>query len=312
MDDENARNLSSLEKAVNDSAGKAAVLWTSFITAGTYLLIATGSVKHRDLFLDAPIKLPVLGVDLPVTGYFLVAPVIFLIFHFYVMLQFEGLSQKVSDYNLVLNGSVKLTADRRLIRRRLDDFPFLQFLAGVRERRTGVTGMLQIGISWITLVMFPLAVFLQLQLTFLPYHSAPVIWLQRICLVGDLGLIWFFWHAFRRGAEGNRHRRAVMVAVGGVGTFLLLLFSVCLATFPGEAMYRNVVSKSVDSFISLIFNDQAISASRVFFEGDVDGVTGHPSSLFANRIILPGERFYDDAKHEKAEVSVSWVALLEA
>jgi hypothetical protein len=75
-DDNDARRLGSLEKAVNDSAGKAAVLCTSFVTLGTYLLIATGSVKHRDLFLDAPIKLPELGVALPVTGYFLVAPVL--------------------------------------------------------------------------------------------------------------------------------------------------------------------------------------------------------------------------------------------
>jgi hypothetical protein len=75
-DDNDARRLGSLEKAVNDSAGKAAVLCTSFVTLGTYLLIATGSVKHRDPFLDAPIKLLVLGVALPVTGYFLVAPVL--------------------------------------------------------------------------------------------------------------------------------------------------------------------------------------------------------------------------------------------
>ncbi len=303
MDD--PRDLNSLQRAVNDSAGKAAVLWTSFITLGTYLLIATGSVKHRDLFLDAPIKLPVLGVDLPVTGYFLVAPIIFLVFHFYVLLQLEGLSQKVSDYNSVLGESVKLAADRRLIRRRLDDFPFLQFLAGVRERRTGVAGMLQIVISWITLVMFPVVVFLQIQLAFLPYHSTSITWLHRICLICDLGLIWFFWPAFRPDIEGNWRRRALMAAIGCIGTFLLLIFSVSLATFPGEAVYRNAVSKGVDALVSLAFRDESTSASRVFFEGDVDGVTGHPSSLFANRIILPGERFYDETKHEKAETSVS-------
>jgi uncharacterized protein YjbI with pentapeptide repeats len=68
-------------------------------------------------------------------------------------------------------------------------------------------------------------------------------------------------------------------------------------------VYRNVVSRAVDAVVSLAFGDQTISASRYFFEGDVDGVTGRPGSLFANRIILPGERFYDAAK--KAEVSVS-------
>ena len=147
MADYKARDLSALEKTVNDTAGKVMVLWTSFITVGAYLLIATGSVKHRDLFLDAAIRLPVLGVDLPVTGYFLVAPMIFLIFHFYVLLQLSGLNEKVSAYNVVLNETLEQADDRRIARRRLDDFPFLQFLAGVRERRMGVPGAMQIAIS---------------------------------------------------------------------------------------------------------------------------------------------------------------------
>src|SRR5689334_17451641 len=146
------------------------VLWTSFITVGAYLLIATGSVKHRDLFLDAAIRLPVLGVDLPVTGYFLFAPLIFLIFHFYILLQLAGLAEKVAVYNSVLSETLESPDDRSVARRRLDDFPFLQFLAGARERRLGVPGALQSAICWITTVMFPLVIFLQLQIAFLPYH----------------------------------------------------------------------------------------------------------------------------------------------
>jgi uncharacterized protein YjbI with pentapeptide repeats len=300
---DDAQRLSALEKAVNDSAGKAGVLWTSFITLGTYLLIATGSVTHRSLFLNSAIKLPVLGVELPVTGYFFVAPIIFLIFHFYLLLQFEGLSEKVVDYNLVLNETLKAGVDRRRARWRLDDFPFLQFLAGVRERRTGIAGQLQILISWITIVLFPTVVLLQLQIAFLPYHSELITWLHRACLILDLALIWFFWHAFRRNSERSRRRRVVVAIVETVGTLLVLIFSLALATFPGEAMYRNAVATAVDTAVSFIFRDQAVSASRYFFEGDVDGVTGQPASLFANRIILPGERFHDETK--KTEVSVS-------
>src|SRR5205814_10583518 len=106
-DSGDTQRVGTLEKAVNDSAGKASVLWTSFLTLGAYLLIATGSVTHRDLFLNSEIKLPVLGVELPVTGYFLVAPMIYLIFHFYLLLQLEGLGEKVADYNLVLNQALR-------------------------------------------------------------------------------------------------------------------------------------------------------------------------------------------------------------
>ncbi|QOZ23463.1 pentapeptide repeat-containing protein [Bradyrhizobium sp. CCBAU 51753] len=298
-----AQRLSALEKAVNDSASKAGVLWTSFLTLGTYLLIATGSVTHRELFLNSSIKLPVLGVELPVTGYFLVAPILYLIFHFYLLLQLEGLSEKVADYNQVLNETVKPAVDRRRARWRLDDFPFLQFLAGVRERRTGLAGNLQMFISWITVVLFPIVVLLQLQIVFLPYHSEPIIWLQRICLMIDLGMIWFFWHAIGRNLETSRRRRAAVAVLEAAGALLVVIFSLSLATFPGEGMYRNGLAKTVDGLVSLAFRDQAISASKYFFEGKVDGVTGQPGSLFANRIILPDERFPDPTK--KIDVPVS-------
>jgi uncharacterized protein YjbI with pentapeptide repeats len=266
-------------------------------------LIATGSVTHRNLFLNSAIKLPVLGVELPVTGYFLVAPIIYLIFHFYLLLQLEGLGEKVADYNLVLNGTVAEPADRRMARWRLDDFPLLQFLAGVRERRTGLAGRLQMLISWITIVLFPIVVLLQMQIVFLPYHSAWITWLHRACLIVDLGLIWFFWRTFRRNTEISRRRRVVVTVAETIGACLILLFSLALATFPGEIMYRNWASRAVDAIVSLAARDPNVSASKFLFEGDVDGVTGQPGSLFANRIILPDERFYDETK--KAEISVS-------
>ena len=303
MADGDAQRLIALEKAVNDSAGRAGVLWTSFLTLGTYLLIATGSVTHRELFLNSAIKLPVLGVELPVTGYFLVAPMIYLIFHFYLLMQLEGLSEKVVDYNQVLNETFDARVDRRRARWRLDDFPFLQFLAGVRERRTGLAGRLQMLISWITVVLFPIVVLLQLQIVFLPYHSVPITWLHRACLIGDLGMIWFFWRSFRRNSESSRRRRIAVTILEAAGTLLVLIFSLSLATFPGETLYRNAVARAVDAAVALVFRDQAMTASKYFFEGDVDGVTGHPSSLFANRIILPDERFHNEAK--KAEISVS-------
>jgi uncharacterized protein YjbI with pentapeptide repeats len=302
-DGDDAQRLSALEKAVNDSAGRAAILWTSFLTLGAYLLIATGSVKHRDLFLNSAIKLPVLGVELPVTGYFLVAPIVYLIFHFYLLLQLEGLGEKVRDYDQVLKATISEPFDRRMARWRLDDFPLLQFQAGVRERRNGLAGGLQMLISWITVVLFPIVVLLQMQIVFLPYHSAWITWLHRSCLIVDLGLIWLLWYTLRRGGKIRPHRRIAVAALEAIGACPILMFSLALATFPGEIIYRNWVSRAIDAVVSFVARNESVSASKLLFEGDVDGVTGQPSSLFANRIILPDERFYDETK--KAEVSVS-------
>ena len=59
-----ATDLGALEKALNDAAGKASVLWTTFVTFELYLANAFGAVTHRQLFLEEAIKLPLLNVDL--------------------------------------------------------------------------------------------------------------------------------------------------------------------------------------------------------------------------------------------------------
>ena len=57
------KDLNELQRALNDAAGKASVLWTTFVIFQLYLAIAFGSVTHLDLFLEKPIKLPLLNVD---------------------------------------------------------------------------------------------------------------------------------------------------------------------------------------------------------------------------------------------------------
>src|SRR5215212_1129008 len=107
-----ATDLGALEKALNDAAGKASVLWTTFVTFELYLAIAFGSVTHRDLLLETPVKLPILNVDLPLVAFFAVAPAVFVIFHFYVFLQLYGLTAKTGDYGALLNRQIRAPADR--------------------------------------------------------------------------------------------------------------------------------------------------------------------------------------------------------
>jgi len=166
-----AKDLGELQKALNEAAGKASVLWTTFIIFQFYLAIAFGSVTHRDLFLETPIKLPLLNVDLPLVGFFAVASTVLLIFHFYVFLQLFGLASKAKNYNTLLT-NVPDESDRQYIRQRLDVFPILQFLAGPRDQRTGFVGFSLRLIAWITLVATPVLILLQAQVTFLPYHRA--------------------------------------------------------------------------------------------------------------------------------------------
>ncbi len=60
-----ATDLKALRTVVVDAASVGAGLWISYLFVLFYLLIAAGSVTHKDLFFETPVKLPFLGVDLP-------------------------------------------------------------------------------------------------------------------------------------------------------------------------------------------------------------------------------------------------------
>jgi uncharacterized protein YjbI with pentapeptide repeats len=260
------------------------------------LAIAFGSVTHRDLFLirETPIKLPLLNVDLPLVGFFVVAPAVLVILHFYVFLQLGGLASGAKDYNTLLAVDVPDASDRQYVRRRLDVFPILQFLAGPRDQRTGFSGLSLRLIVWITLVATPLLILLQAQVTFLPYHSGWIVWLQRVVVLIDLALIWYFWVHFRSaGDPTNGVLRKAWMYRGAAGTFCVVIFSTYLATFPGEWMREHLPEPS--------------SLQALLFEGDVDPVSGRPRSVFSNRLVLTNQSFVvDPEKHDKITVSPSF------
>jgi|SRR5450759_450793 hypothetical protein len=97
-----AMDLQALRDALVDAASVGTGLWFSYLFVLFYLLIAVGGVTHRDLFLESPVKLPFLTVDLPLLGFFALGPAIFLIVHAYVLLHFMLLAGKVGDFDAEL------------------------------------------------------------------------------------------------------------------------------------------------------------------------------------------------------------------
>jgi uncharacterized protein YjbI with pentapeptide repeats len=302
------KDLGELQKALNEAAGKASVLWTTFITFQLYLAIAFGSVTHRDLFLENSIKLPLLNVDLPLVGFFVVAPAVLVILHFYVFLQLLGLAITAKDYNALLAIDVPDVSDRQYVRRRLDVFPILRFLAGPQDQRMGFFGFSLRLIAWITLVATPVLILLQAQVTFLPYHREWIVWVQRIAVLIDLVLIWYFWIRLRSDDEpiGWVPRKA-KVYLGGAGTLCVVIFSIYLATFPGEWM---------DEYLAYEFyvpttwrphwseKDDWTSLYALLFKGPVDEVSGRPRNVFSNRLVLTNQSFIvDPEKLDKITVS---------
>jgi hypothetical protein len=81
-----ASDLGEIKKTVEDAAEVSGALWFSYLFTFFYFAVAAGAVTHVDLFLENPVKLPFLGVDLPMLAFFFLAPIIFVLVHVYILL----------------------------------------------------------------------------------------------------------------------------------------------------------------------------------------------------------------------------------
>src|ERR1700730_16930130 len=101
-----ATDLQALRDAVVDAAAVGGGLWLSYLFVFLYLAIAAGAVTHKDLFLENPVKLPFLNVELPLLGFFFLGPLLFVILHAYTLLHFTMLADKVGAFQSELQARI--------------------------------------------------------------------------------------------------------------------------------------------------------------------------------------------------------------
>jgi uncharacterized protein YjbI with pentapeptide repeats len=268
-------DVEALEKSLNDSATRVSTIWVSFLIFSLYLLTAATTVTHRQLFLAEPVKLPVLNIDLPLWGFFWLAPILFVVFHAYVLIQLILLARTAAAYDaavakLVEQDNLSPEANASL-RQRLANTLFAQILAGSPREREGWFGSLLKAMAWITLVIAPILILLTFQFIFLPYHSHLATWTHRLLILLELVVAFKVWplvlnpqRDFQWPAWRLRINRRV---IGGTSLFrssegwlrvkqdlprltrlmaaitLFISLSLSLATFPGEP-HVNIVSGS--------------------------------------------------------------------
>lgn len=285
-----AKDLGALRDAVVDAANVGAGLWFSYLFVLLYLVVAVGGVTHRNLLFESPVKLPFLGVDLPLVGFFVLGPGLFLIVHAYVLLHFVMLADKVGVFHAELQAQIADDALRARLRRQLPSNIFVQFLAGPVEVRSGLMGAMLRLIAQISLVAGPLALLVFFQLQFLPYHNEAVSWWQRIAVVIDLALLWALWPSVARGERssiGWRDFRGPHVATAAAASLLPVLLVFTIATFPGEWLNRNPVSLPIVPRLES-GSIRWIAPHEFLVAGDVDLVDAKPASIWFNRLVLPG------------------------
>jgi len=155
----------------------------SFVLIQLYLLITVAATTDLMLLLpDSKVTLPLLNVDLPLFGFYIVAPALIVIFHFHYLINLLQHARKLKAWdeaksyqqNVLLPGFIfnfsilfkKITVNYRLLR-------FLQ--AAI-------------------LCFFPLLLLLFIQIRFADYHSVPMTSWHFALVVVDFIVLLIYWY----------------------------------------------------------------------------------------------------------------------
>jgi len=234
------KEAEALAAALNHSAERVQTLWFSFLTFMLYLAIATGTTTHRMLFLEEPLNLPVLNIKLPLLAFYILTPVIFVVFHFYMLLNLVLLARTAKSFEDSLARAFPEDGEaREAFRMRIENTLFVQLLVGGRLERAGINAKLLSLMALISLALAPVALMLFLEVKFLPCHSEWITWLHRGLLALDLALVWTLWPAYRRQAgEHLWPKRSWWLVPAGAMSVTALVYPVLVATFPDEKIYQ--------------------------------------------------------------------------
>jgi uncharacterized protein YjbI with pentapeptide repeats len=243
LDGDTPVNPYSLREAVDRASKSAGLAWLLLLAASAYLTLVLVGISHRDLLLEADLTLPILQAKVPLTRFFILAPMLFVLVHLAIIGQMALLARK----SIAFAEAIRLleVSDQRNhpLRHELATFFLVQAIAG--PERSRVIGALLHSLAWLSLVLFPVLCLLYLQMLFVPYHAVGITMLHRCAVMADLLLLSVvgvflvrsessFLPALRR--LGRQHPFRLLVA--GAGLAALAAASLFIATIPGERLDR--------------------------------------------------------------------------
>jgi hypothetical protein len=186
---QDTKDLDALLDSLNGSAERFQTLWFSFLGLTLYFAIAALATTHRNLLLGEPQTLPILNIKVELLPFYVIAPLLYLVFHFYLLMMLALLARTAAEFDKLLRTTIPDEADRERYRAKIDNALFLQLLVGMKGERSGVNAILLGLIALITIALAPLATLILMQMMFLPYHHFRITWWHRGIVVADLVLI---------------------------------------------------------------------------------------------------------------------------
>jgi uncharacterized protein YjbI with pentapeptide repeats len=283
------KNLDALLDSLNGSAERFQTLWFSFLGLTLYLAIAAQATSHRALLLGEGQTLPILSIKVGLLPFFVITPVLYLIFHFYLLLMLLLLARTAAPFERELRRAFPNEATQEEYRARVGNAPFLQLLVGMKDERIGFNSSLLGMIAFITLMLAPLSTLVLMQMKFLPYHSFWITWWHRVIVIADasMPLVLWFRLVYVKDARGTpllfRDRSPSLIKLALGVNFAVVACAFWLSFYEGRWAGEPFIGRA----------NFAVTANGVLF------------GLFPDRLILVNETIVGDELLEKTKKEIS-------
>jgi hypothetical protein len=116
MTEPDTKELDALLGSLNTSAERFQTLWFSFLGLTLYLAIAALATTHRDLLLHELQVLPLVNIKVQLLPFYVIAPLLYLVFHFYVLMMLVLLGRTAEPFERQLRTTLPYKADQELYR----------------------------------------------------------------------------------------------------------------------------------------------------------------------------------------------------
>lgn len=203
--------------AANEAIRTTRTFSFALLSIAAYIGVVIASTTDEQLLRISPVELPIIGVEVPLTGFYIFVPCLFVLLHFNLLIHLGLTSRKLKGF---LDDLESLDGDlSQRLRRDVANFPLAQWMVGNQDKVFRVVLSLLV---WILLILIPPLLLLWMQLRFLAFQDETFTWLQAGAVAVDALLIvgfraWFVkqiqpetrWRSEWKERRRNGYRRLV-------------------------------------------------------------------------------------------------------
>jgi hypothetical protein len=206
-----------LRQSADTAAGLVRGVYLTFLLTGTYLLITIGATTDLQLVLGSPVNLPILNVGLPIAGFYALAPWIFVLLHFNLLLQHYLLAERLHRLEMAIR-AIGDPVEQLFQRSFVFPLPFSQMLVG--SHHSVVVRNILASMVVLSVILLPIMLLLWAQVRYLPAHNLSVTWWQRSAVAVDVLIVTVLWS--RAIAPTGKTMDWLRAALTSIASWLIL------------------------------------------------------------------------------------------